>query len=89
MYKRLVFTNDPDYFPLARMREIVKTLHSRDQHYSECSPVFLFLYTYLALVMMVDPAVGVQPGVSKAYDRGEQLGVWLKNPNGTNHLGRS
>ncbi|PVF92317.1 hypothetical protein CPB86DRAFT_744413 [Serendipita vermifera] len=71
MYKRLVFTNDPDYFPLARLREIVKTLHARDQHY----------------IVMVDPAVGVQPGVSKAYDRGEQLGVWLKNPNGTNHLG--
>ncbi|PVG01300.1 alpha-glucosidase [Serendipita vermifera] len=71
MDKRLVFTNDPDYFPLARMREIVKTLHARDQHY----------------IMMVDPAVGVQPGVSKAYDRGEELGVWLKNPNGTNYLG--
>lgn len=37
--------------------------------------------------MMVDPAVGVRPGVSTAYDRGEALGIWMKNPNGTNHLG--
>jgi alpha-glucosidase len=39
MYQRLVFTNDPDYFPLAKMRQIVKDLHARDQHYS-----MLFLY---------------------------------------------
>jgi alpha-glucosidase len=37
--------------------------------------------------MMVDPAVGVRPGVSKAYDRGKALDVWIKNPNGTDHLG--
>ena len=35
MYERLVFTNDPNYFPLARMREIVNYLHARGQQYSE------------------------------------------------------
>ncbi|KIM29882.1 glycoside hydrolase family 31 protein [Serendipita vermifera MAFF 305830] len=71
MYQRLVFTNDPQYFPLDKMREIVKALHARDQHY----------------IVMVDPAVGVKPGISKAYDRGKALDVWIKNPNGTDHLG--
>lgn len=34
MYKRRVFTVDPQYFPLSRMREIVSYLHSHDQQYS-------------------------------------------------------
>lgn len=34
MYKRRVFTLDPDYFPLDRMREIVDYLHQHDQHFS-------------------------------------------------------
>lgn len=34
MYQRLVFTNDPEYFPLDRMREIVSALHARNQRYS-------------------------------------------------------
>jgi alpha-glucosidase len=34
MYQRLVFTNDPDYFPLAKMRQLVEDLHRRDQKYS-------------------------------------------------------
>lgn len=33
MYKRRIFTVDPDYFPLAMMREIVDYLHSHDQRY--------------------------------------------------------
>ncbi|KAG8827766.1 hypothetical protein FRC18_009840 [Serendipita sp. 400] len=72
MYERLVFTNDPQYFPLAKMRELVSDLHARGQQY----------------IMMVDPAVGVKPGVSGAYDRGQALGgVWMKNPDGSDFQG--
>ena len=35
MYKRRIFTVDPDYFPLDRMREIVDYLHAHDQQYSQ------------------------------------------------------
>jgi alpha-glucosidase len=38
---------------------------------------------------MVDPAVGAKPGVSEAYDRGKALDIWMKNPDGTDHLGRA
>ena len=34
MFDRLVFTLDPDYFPKAKMREIVANLHSKNQRYS-------------------------------------------------------
>ena len=34
MYNRRIFTADPDYFPVRRMREIVDYLHEHDQHYS-------------------------------------------------------
>ena len=33
MYKRRIFTVDPDYFPMDRMREIVDYLHSHDQKF--------------------------------------------------------
>jgi hypothetical protein len=33
MFKRRVFTVDPQYFPVKRMREIVSYLHSHDQQY--------------------------------------------------------
>ena len=33
MFERLVFTLDPDYFPKAKMREIVANLHSKNQRY--------------------------------------------------------
>jgi hypothetical protein len=36
MYKRRVFTLDPDYFPLSRMREIIDFLHAHDQRYGRC-----------------------------------------------------
>jgi alpha-glucosidase len=42
MYKRRIFTVDPDYFPLSRMREIVHHLHSNNQKYGT-----LHLYEYL------------------------------------------
>ena len=35
MDRRRIFTVDPQYFPLKRMREIVDYLHARDQKYSE------------------------------------------------------
>ena len=35
MDQRKVFTLDPDYFPLNRMREIVDYLHSHKQQYGE------------------------------------------------------
>jgi len=35
MYKRRVFTMDPDYFPHARMREIIDYLHEHDQRYGK------------------------------------------------------
>jgi alpha-glucosidase len=37
--------------------------------------------------MMVDPAIGVRPGISGAYDRGSAAGIWMKEPNGTDYLG--
>lgn len=33
MFKRRIFTMDPDYFPPARMREIIDHLHKYDQRY--------------------------------------------------------
>ncbi|KAI1641298.1 family 31 glycosyl hydrolase [Biscogniauxia mediterranea] len=44
MYRRRVFSLDPERFPLSMMRELVHYLHERDQHY----------------VVMVDPAVAYQ-----------------------------
>ncbi|KAF8329517.1 alpha-glucosidase [Cantharellus anzutake] len=67
MYERRTFTVDPQYFPLKKMQEFVRALHSRNQHY----------------VMMVDPAVAYQPNVSyETFDRGAQLDVFLLQPNG-------
>ncbi|KAJ2912237.1 hypothetical protein MD484_g8182, partial [Candolleomyces efflorescens] len=76
MRDRLIFTVDPAYFPLPRMREIVSYLHAHSQHY----------------IVMTDPAVGVpSPSPSTlpypAYERGDALGIFLKNSNGSNHLG--
>ena len=44
MYLRRVFSLDPDRFPLHLVRELVDTLHARQQHY----------------IVMVDPAVAYQ-----------------------------
>ncbi|KAI2469457.1 glycoside hydrolase family 31 protein [Annulohypoxylon bovei var. microspora] len=44
MYRRRVFSLDPDRFPLHKMREMVDYLHAHNQHY----------------VVMVDPAVAYQ-----------------------------
>ncbi|KAJ7611672.1 alpha-glucosidase [Roridomyces roridus] len=63
---------EPDYFPLTRMREIVDYLHSHDQRF----------------ILMTDPAVGYFPNSSYGpFDRGSADGVFLKNANGSDHLG--
>lgn len=33
MYKRRIFTTDPDYFPLEKMQEIISYLHDHEQKY--------------------------------------------------------
>ncbi|GJE88081.1 glycoside hydrolase family 31 protein [Phanerochaete sordida] len=68
MYKRRIFTVDPDYFPMARMREIVDFLHSHDQHF----------------VLMTDPAIAYLPDEGYGtFDRGTEADVWLKAANGS------
>ncbi|KAJ7253344.1 alpha-glucosidase [Mycena haematopus] len=72
MDRRRIFTVDPNYFPLDRMREIVEYLHGQEQHF----------------VLMTDPAVGYLPGQDYGpFDRGTAANVWLKNQNGSDHLG--
>ncbi|KAF8870107.1 family 31 glycoside hydrolase [Gymnopilus junonius] len=72
MDRRRIFTVDPDYFPLPRMREIVAYLHAHNQKY----------------VLMTDPAVAYLPGQGYTpYDNGKKLDVWLKAPNGSESLG--
>jgi alpha-glucosidase len=69
--KRRLFTLDPDYFLLYRMREIVDYLHKHDQRHT----------------VMVDPAVACLPeDKTSAYQRGSEMDVWLKRPNGSDLL---
>ena len=88
---RRIFTVDPAYFPLPRMREIVNYLHSHDQKYSWTSFSFVEPKTEVNmffLVLMIDPAVAYAPGQGyAAYDRGKALDVWLKAANGSDSLG--
>ncbi|KAF8888302.1 glycoside hydrolase family 31 protein [Infundibulicybe gibba] len=72
MDRRRIFTVDPNYFPLSRMREIVDYLHAHQQRF----------------VLMTDPAVAYLPGDGYGpYDRGTQQDIWLKNANGSQSLG--
>ncbi|KAF9043930.1 alpha-glucosidase [Panaeolus papilionaceus] len=72
MDRRRVFTVDPEYFPMNRMREIVKYLHDRDQHY----------------IVMTDPAVAYTPNENyEAYHKGVEMDIWLKAANGSDSLG--
>ncbi|KAG9097843.1 hypothetical protein FRC06_007125 [Ceratobasidium sp. 370] len=67
-----VFSNDPEYFPTPKIREIVDYLHGHDQQY----------------IMMVDPAVAYQPNKGyKPFDRGVADDIFLKNVNGSLHKG--
>ena len=86
MFEQLVFTTDPDYFPRGKMRGIVSSLHAKSQHYSMLHLWGRFPTNHGDVVMMVDPAIGVRPGVSGAYDRGSAVGIWMKEPNGTDYL---
>lgn len=38
MYERRVFTLDPQYFPINRMREIINYLHTHNQQYGKRPP---------------------------------------------------
>jgi len=87
MFERLVFTTDPDYFPRNKMREIVTGLHAKNQRYGTSHSCGRFFTNLSNVVMMVDPAIGVRPGISGAYDRGSAAGIWMKEPNGTDYLG--
>ncbi|KAF5392729.1 hypothetical protein D9757_000858 [Collybiopsis confluens] len=71
MQGRRIFTVDPAYFPLDRMRDIVDYLHAHDQKY----------------VLMTDPAVAYAPGENYGpFDRGTQMDIWMKMPNGSAEL---
>ncbi|KAG8693080.1 hypothetical protein FRC11_003182, partial [Ceratobasidium sp. 423] len=72
MYERQVFTNDPQYFPTAKIREVVSYLHKHDQQY----------------IVMVDPAVAYQPNKGyRAFDQGVQDDIFLKELNGSLYKG--
>ena len=81
---------DQDYFPTARMREIIHHLHKHDQRYgtftifrsdAQCADTGIS-------VLMTDPAVGYLPGQGyETYNRGTQLDLWVKAPNGTPSFG--
>jgi len=87
MFERLVFTTDPDYFPRSKMREIVSGLHPQNQHYSMSHSCGRLTTNRGNVVMMVDPPIGVRPGISGAYDRGSVANIWMKEANSTDYLG--
>lgn len=90
MFKRRIFTVDPDYFPLDRMREIVAYLHNQTQKFGDYISCSRDLSQFLtsSIVLMTDPAVGYLPDAGYGpYDRGTQDDIWLKNENGSQHLG--
>ena len=80
---------DPVYFPPVRMRGIIDYLHKHDQRYG----MFHLLVVsttgdIVILVLMTDPAVGYLPGQGyEPYDRGTELDLWVKTPNGSASLG--
>ncbi|KAG8822520.1 hypothetical protein FRC17_009558, partial [Serendipita sp. 399] len=71
MDDRLIFTTDPTRYPKNRIQEVVKGLHEKNQHF----------------ILMVDPAVGTRPGQAGAFDRGTQMDIWVKGPDGKPHIG--
>jgi alpha-glucosidase len=89
MFKRRIFTMDPEYFPPARMREMIDYLHKHNQRYG----MFHYISSsttcdVMVSVLMTDPAVGYLPGQGyETYDRGTELDVWVKTPNGSASLG--
>jgi alpha-glucosidase len=88
MYKRRIFTLDPDYFPLDRMREIIDYLHTHQQRYGMLFFTFPTRTDASYTVLMTDPAVAYLPNQGyPPYDRGKELDVWLKGPDGKESLG--
>lgn len=94
MYMRRIFTVDPNYFPLDKMREIVDYLHSHDQKYGADSLFYILFHPSEThqrcrdAVLMTDPAVAYLPGQGYGpYDRGTAKDVWLKAANGSDSLG--
>jgi alpha-glucosidase len=89
MFKRRIFTMDPEYFPPTRMREIIDCLHKNDQRYGMFHmSVLVQRCDIMVSVLMTDPAVAYLPGEGyEAYDRGSELDVWVKAPNGSASLG--
>lgn len=72
MDRRRIFTVDPDYFPMDRMREIVQYLHDHNQKY----------------IVMTDPAVAYTPDEDYgSFHRGTDMDVWMKTPEGEYQLG--
>ncbi|KAF9447127.1 glycoside hydrolase family 31 protein [Macrolepiota fuliginosa MF-IS2] len=72
MDRRRIFTVDPQYFPLNRMRDIVAHLHSNNQRY----------------ILMTDPAVPFLPDDPEyaPYHRGKDLDIYLRAENGSDLL---
>lgn len=64
------FTTDPARFPVWKMRELVQTLHSRNQRY----------------VLILDPGIHNWLNYT-TYQRGHDLGVFLKAADGSDYLG--
>ncbi|KAI4677243.1 uncharacterized protein J4E88_007051 [Alternaria novae-zelandiae] len=71
MYLREDFTVDPERFPLSKMRELVQTLHSRDQRY----------------ILILDPGVHAVGGQYLSYKKGHDMDVFLKAADGSDMLG--
>lgn len=86
MDRRRTFTNDPNYFPTPKLREIVDFLHSHQQKYSMLSDLHTLAHWFMNFckVLMVDPAVAFLENQNySTFDRGLAAGAYLKNPNGT------
>ncbi|TFK31272.1 glycoside hydrolase family 31 protein [Crucibulum laeve] len=71
MDRRRIFTTEPDYFPILRVRKIVDYLNGHDQKY----------------ILMTDPAVAYVPSGYPAYDHGKELNIYLKSANGSDEMG--
>lgn len=89
MDRRRVFTNDPQRYPLSKMREFVDYLHDHNQHY----------------IVMVDPAVSASSKYTgepiclasiwltvpdnTAFKHGLDQGIFLQTQNGSLYKGAS
>ncbi|KAG9193790.1 alpha-glucosidase [Alternaria panax] len=71
MYLREDFTTDRERFPLSKMRELVQTLHSRDQRY----------------ILILDPGIHAVGGQYVTYKKGHDMEVFHKAADGSDLLG--